>query len=601
DPTRDTRAQRGRPHRAPLPLPADPQAAPPPPPPLHRPAGGGRGLPARGGGGGAGLPAGGRADARRRAAGPRPRAAQPHRDGAHRAVRAAGRDELRAGVPAQLHHRARGGPVARGRVRAPRAALAGILHRPAHGRAHESPERRPRRAAVADGNMGERAVAADPLSRGRGGAAHPHAPEAHAHDARGGAHRGGGGLLLRAAAAPGEHGGAGQDRRRDGIGRRGILADPHRAELRARGRGDAALRRAARRRGGGRGAPCVPAGALLRRGGLRRLRRGVGGALAGWPARARGHAHVGRARALSPLRHHRGGRGGGTGLAVRVVPGSRGGGDAGVRAAGHPARRGGAREPRRARRRGARRRAARPGVVPLRAGAARRADGGVAAHRARRDGGAGGAERRGEDHRGVAGAALLGRHRRPHHAGRPRRAVALVRGAARGDRARAAGARAVLGDRARQHRVRAPRGHRRRGDGRRARRARVGVHRATPARLRDARGRARGEALRRAAAAARDRARVPQGPRRGDPRRGHLEPRHRERAAGGGGDGDAARGALDAHHRAPPEHRAPRRPCGRPRPRPRGGGGHPRRAAGARGGVREALSGAVPRRGGRRV
>ena len=43
------------------------------------------------------------------------------------------------------------------------------------------------------------------------------------------------GVLLRPAAAPGEHRRAGPRGRGDGHGRRGVLADPHRAELRARG------------------------------------------------------------------------------------------------------------------------------------------------------------------------------------------------------------------------------------------------------------------------------------------------------------------------------------------------------------------------------
>jgi ABC-type multidrug transport system fused ATPase/permease subunit len=96
-------------------------------------------------------------------------------------------------------------------------------------------------------------------------------------------------------AAPGERRRAGPRGRVGRARRRGVLADPHRAELRARGRGDAALRRAARRRGARGARARAGARGVLRRGRLRGVRRRGGGALAGRAARARRHAHRRRA------------------------------------------------------------------------------------------------------------------------------------------------------------------------------------------------------------------------------------------------------------------------------------------------------------------
>ena len=102
-------------------------------------------------------------------------------------------------------------------------------------------------------------------------------------------------------------------------------------------------------------------------------------------------------------------------------------------------------------------------------------------------------------------------------------------------------------------------------------------------RLRHLRGRARGSPVRRAEAAHRHRARVPEGPAHPHPRRGHERAGQRERA----GHPEVARGAVrrahDARHRAPPVHHTRRRPH-------RGGGGR------ARGRARHARATVGPRR-----
>ena len=149
------------------------------------------------------------------------------------------------------------------------------------------------------------------VPRRRHRAAHAHASAAHDDDARRRADRrrarrssSGAGC---AAPAPGV-----QDRVAEshGHGRRGVLADPHRAELRARGGGDAPLWLAALPAWWTSPiARAQDARDAVRHRRLRRVRRRGRRALAGRTARARRRADAGRARVVPPARHHR--RGGG--------------------------------------------------------------------------------------------------------------------------------------------------------------------------------------------------------------------------------------------------------------------------------------------------
>ncbi len=139
---------------------------------------------------------------------------------------------------------------------------------------------------------------------------------------------------------------------------------------------------------------------------------------------------------------------------------------------------------------------------------------------------------------------------------------------------------------------------RRRGGARRPRGERLGVHRAAAGRPRHRGGRARREALRRAAPARRHRARHPHGRTHPRARRGHERARLRERAA--------HPGRVREPHARPHRHRGGPSSLDRGEPRPhRGalarryrGGWHARGARGRRRRVREPLEppdGLVPR------
>ena len=116
--------------------------------------------------------------------------------------------------------------------------------------------------------------------------------------------------------------------------------------------------------------------------------------------------------------------------------------------------------------------------------------------------------------------------------------------------------------------------------------------------LRHGRRGARVQALGRREAAARDRARDPEGPADPDPGRGDLQPRHELGAARPGGAGAADAGADDDRHRPPAVHHPRGRRDLRDRPRAGRGAGHARRAAGARRALRPALPAAVQGRAG---
>ncbi len=161
---------------------------------------------------------------------------------------------------------------------------------------------------------------------------------------------------------------------------------------------------------------------------------------------------------------------------------------------------------------------------------------------------------------------------------------AVTRGvAARRHRHRAAGRVPVRRHHPRQHRLRAPRRH----DGRDRGGGEARQHRRFVRGLSDGYDTYVGERgrspVRRAEAAHRHRARVPEGPAHPHPRRGHARAGQRERA----GHPEVARGAVrrahDARHRAPPVHHTRRRPH-------RGGGGR------ARGRARHARATVGPRR-----
>ena len=124
----------------------------------------------------------------------------------------------------------------------------------------------------------------------------------------------------------------------------------------------------------------------------------------------------------------------------------------------------------------------------------------VAARRARREAGAGGAHRRGQDHPGQPDPALLRSHRRPSAGRRPGPAGCAARQPARPGGAGAAGAVPVPAQRSREHRLRPPGRLGRRGRGRRPRRPRPRVHRAAARRLRHRHRRARGARSRAASA-----------------------------------------------------------------------------------------------------
>ena len=296
------------------------------------------------------------------------------------------------------------------------------------------------------------------IPRRRHRAAHDHASAAHDDDAGRGADRRRRGVLLRAPAAPGEHRRAGPRRRSDGHGRRGVLADPHGAELHARGRRDAPLRRAVgrRRRRRRSRARCAR---VLRRRHLRRLRGRGRGALAGRPPRAAGVLTAGAlveflfyaftvAAAVGALASLFGSYQEAVGAAQRVFE------------LLDTSRRSRSRCPPPLPQAGARRGAARavPSATrPSSPTCCRR----VLLDRARRSRGARRPVRRGEDDGRVAAPALLGRDRGSHHARRHRRSRPLARRPSRRDRHRAAGARAVQRHGARQHRLRARRTRRR--------------------------------------------------------------------------------------------------------------------------------------------
>ena len=242
-------------------------------------------------------------------------------------------------------------------------------------------------------------------------------------------------------------------------GQRSVLADPHGAELRARGGGDAPVSASllsgvvdvAVARAKMRATLFGIVGFVAFAGGGRR-------ALAGRTARARRRAHAGRARVVppatpSPSRRRSarwsslfGSYQEAVGAAQRVF-------ELLVAAAD----RGRAGAPRAAAQAGARRGRAGARALPLRARAARGAHRRDVHDRAGRGRRARRAVGRGQDDGRVADPAILGRDRRAHHARRRRRTPPLVRRSARRDRARAAGAGAVQRLDSRQHRLRTTR------------------------------------------------------------------------------------------------------------------------------------------------
>src|SRR3989449_882011 len=288
--------------------------------------------------------------------------------------------------------------------------------------------------------------------------------------------------------------------------------------------------------------------------------------------------------------------GGGVAGPLLELPGEGGGGPPRVRAAGHRARDlgpAGAPTPASA---GTGRRGGRKCELPIPTGAPACARAGLVASGAGRGGGTGRAIRGGQDDAREPAAALLGRDERPHHARRRGHPGAAARRSAAQHRHRAAGAGAVQRPGRGEHRVRAARSEPSGDRGRGPRGPRARVRGAAAAGLRDAGGGARGEALGGPAPADRDRAGAPQGPGGVDPRRSDVQPRRRERAADRSGPGAAPQRPHHADHRAPPVHRAPRRPAGRARPRACGRGGHARRAARPGTAVRAAVSASVPGR-----
>jgi hypothetical protein len=244
-------------------------------------------------------------------------------------------------------------------------------------------------------------------------------------------------------------------------------------------------------------------------------------------------------------------------------PGGRG---ARVRAAGRPA--GGA---------GAAGRAAGPGIfanairlervgVPLRRRRAR-AERCGSGDPPRRGGRAGGAERGGEEHARGPAAALPRPGRGPDHAGRRGSARSAARELRVAVRDRDAGDHPVPRHGARQHRLR----HGRRAAGAVEAAARAAnaarFHPRDAAGLRHGARRAGRAAVRRAAAAHRDRPGAAAQPADPDPGRGDQRPRHGERAAGAARDRRAARRPHGSRDRAPPFDRAACRPDPGARPR----------------------------------
>ncbi|AQK44059.1 ABC transporter B family member 19 [Zea mays] len=144
------------------------------------------------------------------------------------------------------------------------------------------------------------------------------------------------------------------------------------------------------------------------------------------------------------------------------------------------------------------------------------------------------------------------------------------------DRAGAAGARAVRHQHPGEHRLRQGRrdGGGGRGGGQGGQRARL--RQRAPRRVQDARGRARGAAVRRPEAAHRHRARGAQGPRRAAAGRGHQRAGRRVRVRAAGGAGAHHEGPHRRAGGAPPVHHPRRRLHRRGAGRPRGGAGQPR-------------------------
>jgi ABC-type multidrug transport system fused ATPase/permease subunit len=124
------------------------------------------------------------------------------------------------------------------------------------------------------------------------------------------------------------------------------------------------------------------------------------------------------------------------------------------------------------------------------------------------------------------------------------------------------------------------------------------VHHGVRRRLRHRRGRARGEAVRRAAPADRDRARRPGGSADPDPRRGHLEPRQRKRGTDPGRAPHPAARADDVRHRAPALHDPQRQPDSRARAGRDRRARHACRADGERRALQAAPRPPAPGRGG---
>src|SRR5439155_273222 len=134
--------------------------------------------------------------------------------------------------------------------------------------------------------------------------------------------------------------------------------------------------------------------------------------------------------------------------------------------------------------------------------------------------------------------------------------------------------------------------------GRRARRERRGVHHATAAGLPDRRRRARRPALRRPAAAHRDRPRAAARRPDPDPRRGAVLRRRRERGGHPAGARSSDAGTHDAGVRAPSLERRERRSHPRAGRRPRRRDRHASRADGSARRLRTLDGGAGRRRGG---
>ncbi len=510
-----------------------------------------------------------------------PEPGQPQHDRRRPAdpVRDQGRAKLRGGLPARCDRRAgdRSTPD-RTLLPAP-GSLAGLLHRADIRRADQPPHLGLLNAPGRPGPSGGRALPSDSVPGGRADAARRAPPPADADDSR----RGPAGRrdrhILRALRPPEVHGGAGpargcQRRRRGGPG-----ADPDRSELRSGTLGDRSVRRADRRVAASRHQPRLGPGAVLRRTGLRRLRRDHGSALAGRPARPGGSDHCRRARLLPALRRAGGGGNHGLGLALGLIPAGPGSRHPGVRPHGRAA------GDRRSTGAGAGPHDGNSGdrvrgyVVPVWTRGALGASGREREASAGRGGGPRGAERRRQVHHRRPSPPLLGPDARPHlleRAGHPGGRPGRPEGS---NRLRAAGAHALLRHRLREHRLR-PAGRQPRGDrGGGSGGARPRVHRAPAQRLPDPGRREGGAAVGRAAAAAGDRPGRAQGAPHPDPGRGDQQPRHRERTARRGGARQPDGGPHDADHRPPPSHRAAGRPAPRPGSRPRRRGGFARRTA----------------------